>query len=258
MFPTRSSMLDKYDMLLRGDIIPLFMVSYFRPNDFRRCLESILASSAAFHLHIADNSHGGLEDEFRRIDDRRVTIHRNVRNLGKGAAFMRCFNATKKSYDSEWLVSIDADILVQPEWLERLQVAAARVAREMPVAAIAPLILRNAADTPSRQLNAGLVMHRTSKTTAELRPRIFYNRHTAGPLLLINKAFFEQSGGYPTTQLYGNEDGALCAAAAKARMFVGFTTDVQVTHLNADSTPGYVKWKHAHVRGLVTEKGHWD
>lgn len=242
-------------MLLDQDPIPLFMVSYHRPNDFQRCLKSILATEQAFHLHVIDNSGGGLDNELDRITDARVTVHKNAINKGKGCAFMERYRLLESK--CQWLISIDADIEVPPDWIIQLLVAARRILSRHEFGLLAPIILRDEADSLARQMRHGFTMHTSSETTKEIIPGIYYNRHTAGPLLLINKAFFDDCGGYPTSQLYGNEDGRLCAEAARRKLFAGFTTNLQVRHLNADSDDGYIMWKRRNVRAARDEKGYW-
>ena len=59
-------------------------------------------------------------------------------------------------------------------------------------------------------------------------------------------------------QLYGNDDGKLCDAAMQKDLFVGFTSNVEVLHLEQNVDEGYVKWKHQNIQGNIDDKGYWD
>ena len=102
-----------------------------------------------------------------------------------------------------------------------------------------------------------IAMHTINNDTEEIMSGIYRNRHTAGPLLLINKKFFEAVGGYPTNQFYGNEDGYLCKKANHRNLFTGFTTSVIVNHLDIDDDEEYIKWKKRNVHGNIDHKGRW-
>jgi len=234
------------------------MVTYFRPNDLKRCLASVLTNTREpYHLSILDNSCGGIDDALD-IADPHVTVYRNPTNLGKGRAVMAWYATIMKDNPAPYFISIDPDLEIPAGWLTRLELAAARL-RDNPLGVLAPTIVDDAGDTFDKQLARGtLVMHKRSDTSAFVFPTVYRNRYTAGPLFLIDRTFFEAAGGYAQTQLYGNDDGELCRAAAKRGRFTGIVTDVVVRHLAADVTPGYRLWKARNIGGDTDGRGYWD
>lgn len=101
-------------------------------------------------------------------------------------------------------------------------------------------------------------MHKITNSSHFAFPHIYRNRYTAGPLFLIDRKFFNSVGGYVQTQLYGNDDGELCKAAARQNRFIGIVTDLEVLHLNGDSTEGYKLWKKQNISKDKDRKGFWD
>lgn len=246
-------------MLHLHDSVELIMVTYHRPNDFSRCLQSILANTRGFHLSIIDNSCGGLDDRLALFsNDQRITIYRNQQNLGKGNSFKHWYAQIMRNNRADHFISIDSDLLVPPNWLLQLQNAYYRIRSRYRSGLLAPTIITNETDTFERQIAAGrLVMH-DARELYEALPGIYYNRYTAGPLLLIDREFYENVGGYVCDQLYGNDDGRLCAAAAKQGRFIGIIATVGVQHLIADETDGYRAWKQRNVHGNIDAHGYWD
>lgn len=244
-------------MLIPSGETQLIMVTYFRPNDLRRCLESIVTNTVGpFRLSIIDNSCGGLEDVFNEINDERVVIYRNESNLGKGKGFMRWYNQIMNQHDSEFFVSIDPDLVVPRNWLPKILRAAYTIPNP---GVLAPVLTWKEGDTFDRQKASGkLVMHKDGPESGFVMPFVYKNRHTAGPLFLIHRKFFEQIGGYVQTQLYGNDDGELCKAAHRKNRFIGIVTDVEVLHLNNDATVEYKEWKKRNVNKDVDGRGFWD
>lgn len=244
-------------MLTPGDVIQLIMVTYFRPNDLTRCLDSVLSNTVEpIKLAIIDNSRGGLDHILDNIDDPRVTVYKNDNNLGKGRAFMKWYPHIMKGNRFDFFVSIDSDLVVPEGWLSRMLRAAYRLDNP---GILAPVLTQETGDTFDLQRARGkLMMHREGQGSGFVGPSLFQNRHTAGPLFLIHRKFFEQVGGYVQTQLYGNDDGELCKAAAKKKRFIGIVTDVEVLHLDGDVTPEYRAWKKRNVNRDADHKGFWD
>lgn len=244
-------------MFVPGDVTQLIMVTYFRPNDLKQCLDSILANTVEpFKLAIIDNSTGGLGSILDSIRDERIAIYKNPTNLGKGRAFMKWYHQIMRGNQSDFFVSIDPDLVVPEGWLTRML----RAAYGLPnPGVLAPVLTQERGDTFIQQRTRGrLVMHKEDQGSGFVGPSLFRNRYTAGPLFLIHRPFFEQVGGYVQTQLYGNDDGELCKAAAKRNRFTGIVTDVEVLHLEGDVTPGYKAWKKRNVNRDVDRKGFWD
>lgn len=232
------------------------MVTYFRPNDLKNCLDSLFQNTEEpFKLAIIDNSNGGLDKILTKIQDPRVTVHRNEENLGKGKAFMKWYPTIMRNYNHDFFVSIDPDLAVPQGWLTRMLRAAYSLKKP---GILAPVLTRETGDTFDLQRARGrLIMHKEGQGSGFAGPFLFQNRHTAGPLFLIHRPFFEKVGGYVQTQLYGNDDGELCKAAAKRNCFIGIVTNVEVKHLEQDETPGYKEWKKRNVNKAEDRKGFW-
>ncbi len=234
------------------------MVSYFRPNDLQQCVRSILTNTREpYHLSIIDNSHGKIDAVLDSFANQHITIYKNKTNIGKGRAFMVWYHEIMKQNTATNFVSIDSDIIVQPDWLTQMEIAYHRLSKHRP-AILAPTIITNIDDNFQKQLKRGkLVMHRHTNNSHMVNG-VYKNRYTSGPLLLINKQFFESVGGYNQTQLYGNEDGELCKSAAKQNRFIGIVPEVNVFHSNTDSDIGYKEWKKKNVNKDVDQQGYWD
>jgi len=246
--------------MLYADKTVLIMVTYFRPNDLKKCVESILTNTTEpYHLYLCDNSHGGLDKFFETINDPHITIYRNAQNLGKGRAFMKWYSQIMKTSDSDNFVSIDSDILVPPKWLFKLQLAAYRIRASQPLGILAPVIMDGDGENFRSQIaNNKVIMHHITQTSQFVLPNVYRNRHIAGSLFFIDRNFFESVYGYIQNQIYGNDDGELCKAAAQQKRFIGIATDVEVLHLNEDSTDGYREWKKRNVNKDVDYVGYWD
>ncbi len=244
-------------MLTPGDVTQLIMVTYFRPNDLTRCLDSVLSNTAEpVKLAIIDNSCGGINHILDGINDPRVTVYKNNNNLGKGRAFMKWYYTIMRGNRSDFFVSIDPDLVVPIGWLSRMLRAAYHLDN---LGVLAPVLTQKEGDTFDKQKARGsLVMHREGPGSGFVSPSVYKNRHTAGPLFLIHRKFFERVGGYVQTQLYGNDDGELCKAATRKNRFVGIVTDVEVLHLDNDVTPEYKAWKKRNVNRDADRKGFWD
>lgn len=231
------------------------MVTYHRAPLLERCLRSLfLHTPSPFTLAIIDNSAGAIDATLNAITDPRVTIYRTGQNLGKGRAFMSKYHEVMKGSESELFVSLDPDLLFQKNWttdLMRLMEANQRVA------VLAPVLVSSGADSFDGQLARGkLFMHKKGPESRFLGPRLYQNRHVAGPLLVIRRSFFEDVGGYVQNQLYGNDDGELCKAAWKIGLVTAIATGIKACHLE-DEDRGYKEWKKRNVRG-GQEAGFWD
>ena len=236
----------------KTNITPLIMVTYFRPNSLKICVDSILSNTKLpYKLYIIDNSHGNINATLISYENNNnIVIYKNSANIGKGAAFMRCYNNVIKKHDIEHFISIDPDIEVGPNWLSKMLTAKNRIKRQTNFGILAPIF--------QNEKNNKLAMHVTNINTHEIIDSIYVNRYTAGPLLLIDKNFFNAVNGYPTNQLYGNEDGYLCKKANNRNLFAGFTTSITVNHLAIDDDDEYVKWKKRNAHGNIDHKGRWD
>ena len=105
------------------------MVTYFRPNSLKICVDSILSNTELpFKLYIIDNSHGGIDTTLKLYENNdNIVIYKNHINMGKGAAFMRYYNNIIKEHNIEHFISIDPDIKVGAEWLPRMLIIKNRI-----------------------------------------------------------------------------------------------------------------------------------
>lgn len=233
----------------------ILLVSYHRPLDLQESINSILAHTSDFHLHIIDNSCGAINsllDSY--VVNPCISIYKNSSNLGKGGAFMLHYQHIMKHISTNHFVSIDGDIKVSHNWLSRLISSANKLSFDY--AMLAPTIIDTPGDCFDRQLRSNrFIMHQCNKLT-HFRDEIYYNRYTAGPLFLINKQFFDSVGGYPTNQLYGNEDGVLCNKARIHNKFIGIVSNVNVQHMRTQEDAGYKRWKQIAMKQNVA--GYWD
>ena len=224
----------------------VLMTTYHRPNDSLSSIMSVLTHTPELHtLHILDNSCGGIDNTLELINDSRVSIHRSPTNIGKSRIVSERYNDAIKNCPLDHFIGMDGDIVVRDGWYTTLLSCAREVA---PWAALAPTIVEPGDATPR--------LHVSGKNTKKVKPGIWYNQNTAGGLLLIRRKFWENWGGYPGTQLYGNDDGALCKEAIRRNQFIGYTTKVVVEHYNSDSNGGYTDWKLKNVTGL-DNPGYW-
>lgn len=232
-------------------------MSYFRPNDFERSVQSILNNTyEPFHLSIIDNSHGGLDIILNQYNNhKQISIFRNKENIGKGRGIMQWYHHIMRANSLDYFITIDADIEVSRHWLKRLHEARKKITT--PFAIIAPVIMNKHDDWFIKQQKSEFIMHNT-KELSHITEEVYYNRYTAGPLFLIDRHFFESVGGYSQNQLYGSDDGKLCRAAAIQNRFIGLAANVHVLHLQQDSNIGYQIWKQKHVNTDGACKGYWD
>lgn len=234
--------------------VQIIMVTYFRPNDLVLSLNSIIKhTTLPYHLHIIDNSRGSINHTLMTYDKHpNITVTYNDSNLGKGVAFMKQYRKT--NHTMPYFISIDGDVIVPPNWLERID----KAYWDTEAAILAPIIADSPLDTFASQLsNDKFIMHNVSRPIL-LQNGIFRCRHIAGPLFVIKKSFFDIVNGYPTTQLYGNEDGELCRKAHELYEYTGIISDMTVIHSNIDSDALYQEWKLKNVKNPTERKGRWD
>lgn len=238
------------------------MVTYHRPNDFLKSINSILENTRCpYHLSVIDNSSGQIDEYLSRFGNHeQITIYHNDTNIGKGASVNKWYNTIMKKNTLSHFVSIDSDIIVPKNWLLDMQRSFYALKRSTKVGMIAPAICHNKHETWSYQLQNRVVMHDTRKMSPafDFYPGMYYNRHTAGPLFMIDTKFFESTGLFYDKQLYGADDGHLCATASRHKAFIGIDSNILVQHINEDSDQEYISWKFRNVTKDVDLCGRWD
>lgn len=246
-------------MLISSDCVELIMVTYCRPNELKRSIDSIIHNTNwPYHLSIIDNSHGKIDNVLNTINDKRITIYKNSTNIGKGRAFGKWYNEIMQSNTNDCFVSIDPDVIVPKDWLQSLLIAREEIILTERFGALAPTLITDTNDTFDNQLQNGFVDHIKGRKTHKFNYHIYYNHSIAGPLLLIDKDFYEEIGGYSQNQLYGDDDGKICRNSISQKRFIGILTDLNVQHLKFDVPDKYIEWKHRNIKGDVDHKGFWD
>jgi len=249
-------------MLFDPSPTQIIMVTYHRPNDFSNCIQSILDNTnCPFHLSIIDNSMGHIDsylNEYRDLPN--VTIYANDTNIGKGASVNKWYPTVMIHNQLAHFVSIDADIVVSEGWLTELIRSFYYLKQATKVAMIAPAICNHDYQTWDYQTSNQMVMHNPIHLNPvfDYYPGLYHNRHTAGPLFIIDTRFFESTGMFYDKQLYGADDGILCARAYRHNAFVGINSNVMVKHLNIDSDDEYIAWKKRNITKDVDLHGRWD
>lgn len=238
-----------------ADKLAIYMISYHRPNDFRFSLESVLShTNVPYHLYIIDNSSGSNHNHLLPFYDHpNITIFENNINMGKGPGLMKYYPETILNHNLPYFISIDADVQVLPNWDVKLLASRNKIDN---FAMLAPVIMNRPDDYFVKQLRSGLIMH--GSEIYHVSEEIYYNRNLAGPLLLIDKSFFEKVGGYSTAHLYGGDDGKLCGDAFRLNKFVGLAANNHVIHLRSDENKEYQKWKKENINKGLNIRGYWD
>lgn len=249
-------------LLVDSEPTQIIMVSYFRPNDFRKSVESVLTNTTCpFHLSIIDNSHGYLDQELDEMEkDPRVTTYRNPTNIGKGAGINKWYSTIMKNTHLDHVVTIDGDVVVPSQWLLNLKRALSEARKHCLVGLIAPAVINSPEDTWETQLKQQkLRMHQYREVKeVDYYPGLYCNSYNAGLLFMIDREFFEKVELYNDNQLYGAEDGILCKSARRRGLFIGIDSNVVILHSNDDTTKDYNEWKKRNITKDVDQCGHWD
>lgn len=235
--------------------INIIMVSYYRPNDLQLSIDSVLANThIPFHLFIIDNSNNNLNNLLSSYEyDSRITLIYNEKNIGKAASINLHYDQIMSKNYSNYVVTIDGDIIVHKNWLERFIEASMKLDNW---AILAPTIMNHKGHWFKKQY-PNLYMHNT-KRLLHFSEEIFYNRYTAGPLLFLNRQFFDKHK-YNDSHLYGFDDGLLCKQAFLEDKFIGILSNVHVIHSRQDENAGYIKWKTNYVNNKSKHfNGYWS
>lgn len=244
-------------ILFNQDPIQIISTTYFRQNDLKLWIKLLFENTKVpFTLSIIDNSSTKLDSLFDELSfDYKFSLYKNNTNIGKARSFMKFYNQIVHKQTTKLFISMDPDIIVQKDWLFKLLIASHRL---NDFGFVAPVIVNNDTDSFDKQLhNNKLIMHKLSNNKF-LYDNIMYTDHIAGPLLLINRKFFDRVGGFDCAQLYGGEDGDLCKKARRLKIPIGIVTDCVVRHADTDGNNNYKLWKRQHVNDNTTTVGYWD
>lgn len=242
-------------------IINIIAVSYHRPNDFELCIQSVIDNTdLPYKLTIIDNSSGGIDTSLNKYRKHaNITIIKNNTNLGKGKSFKKYYKSICGN-DDVYFVSLDADVIVPPNWLSKLITLIMDI--NIPFAAIAPVLIRDNNDSFDKQIrNGDIYMHGGTDNFSQLKKinkNLYATKSVAGPLLLLSCKFYKLIGGYPGDTLYGHDDGFICNKAIEYGHFVGITDIIECVHSNIDNTEEYQNWKLSNINNISTKFGYWD
>lgn len=235
----------------------IIMVSYCRPNDLDLSIKSILTNTdKPFKLTIIDNSIGKVDHILNKYKQYGyITIIKNEKNIGKAHSFHKHIDTILHGDTNDLFVSIDGDVIVPHNWLGTM--ISQRRAIDVPFGILAPIYMNNIADTADVQLSRNKLTMHNNATMTKFKDQIYQNRHTAGPLFLLDRQFYHKVGGYDLCSFYGKDDGLLCKAAHDSGLFVGFTTAVSVIHSRIDEDEGYISWKREAIKKVGHQDGYW-
>jgi len=249
-------------LLINNNPISIVMVTYHRPNDFKMCVESIIKHThIPYHLSIIDNSNGAIDKYLDHYVSNNITIYKNKANIGKAAAINKWFRTITINDKHPFFISIDSDIIVQKGWLTEMVKCYYTATRTVKVGVLAPAICNSYDETWELQIKHNKpIMHNIDKIadSHHIYKGLYYNVTTSGSLIVVNTKFFLNNGMYYDKRLYGGDDGQLCLAAAKSKLFVGINSNLLVKHTNNDSDEQYIKWKARNINGNINECGRWD
>jgi N-acetylglucosaminyl-diphospho-decaprenol L-rhamnosyltransferase len=183
-------------------IIPLYNQLHYT----RLCLESIASHTRHdIRLIVIDNASSDGTAEFLATLDSLTVIH-NPTNLGCAGAWNQ---GVKAASGAEWMVILNNDVIVSPEWLTGLLEAAA----DWQLDIVCPAIREGACNYDVDAYSAEFVsrMHATIRRGAGL-----------GVCFMVHRRVFETIGGFDETFRIGQyEDADFFLRARRAHFRIG-------------------------------------
>lgn len=236
------------------------VVAYWSASTIEDCLRRLLAATHVVEVVVVDNGSGddtaadAAGSIIARIaaSDSRVSLQRNPGNPG----FAVACNQGAKDCAQSWLVFVNPDCLVEPDTFERLLAYAG----SMPNIGVLGCELVDAdgmRDSATRRRDVSLralLLARGRRDAVEIPSNGSSLQRVdavSGALMLLQRAVFEQIGGFDAGYRLHAEDLDLCRRVRAAGYPAAVANDVVVTHLRGVSSrrrPLWVEWqKH---RGL--------
>ena len=162
---------------------------------------------------------------------------RSSRNIGKGAAV----DSLRAFASGDWIVSLDADVVLPPGGLSILRVA----------------VERGLCDVAATVYEGGSCMlppwsDPASWTGLEVLPET----SVAGGCFLMRRATWVALEGYRCAHVYGNDDGSFVARASGRGLKVRYVPACVSKHLGAGDDPEYQRRKIEHNRRIHSEPGY--
>lgn len=162
---------------------------------------------------------------------------RSLRNIGKGAAV----NDLRRFASGDWIVSLDGDVVLPPGGLAALRSA----------------VERGLCDVAAAVYEGGSCMLPPWNDPETWRGReTLPERRIAGGCLVARRKTWDSLGGYTGDHIYGNDDGALIALAARRGVKVAYVPACVAKHLGAGDDAEYQRLKIEHNTRIHEEPGY--
>ena len=239
---------------MKGDGITAVVVSHFSEETIGACLSRLLASEGVSQVRIIDNaSTDGTMEVVQRYasSDSRVHFVANPDNPG----FAVACNQGAADSDAPWLAFVNPDLMVEPDTLARLRLAAEILS---PALVGAELVGEDGEPDPAaRRRDPDFAAMLTSRAARELAvPRAESQPlqevdAVSGALMVLPRTLFRLVGGFDEDYRLHAEDLDLCRRIRAFGGRVAIANDVRVLHVRGVSSrarPAFVEW-HKH-RGL--------
>lgn len=239
---------------MKGDGITAVVVSHFSEETIGACLSRLLASEGVSQVRIIDNaSTDGTMEVVQRYasSDSRVHFVANPDNPG----FAVACNQGAADSDAPWLAFVNPDLMVEPDTLARLRLAAEILSSAL---VGAELVGEDGKPDPAaRRRDPDFAAMLTSKAARELAvPRAESQPlqevdAVSGALMVLPRTLFRLVGGFDEDYRLHAEDLDLCRRIRAFGGRVAIANDVRVLHVRGVSSrarPAFVEW-HKH-RGL--------
>jgi len=230
------------------------------------CVQSVLASTMPVQVFVSDNNStdGSIQHLMREIDDDRLKIIRNEKNLG----FAKASNLALSSTDGEFLLFLNPDCTIYPDTIEKLYCTII----ERPDVGVAGCLIRNSdgseqsgcrrrVPTPARTLirilyldrpfpflhEKGIAMHQLPIPDSPINVESI-----SGAFMLVKREALEDVGLMDERYFLHCEDLDWCMRFRKKGWNILFVPEVEVIHAKGAcgiNRPIRVEW-HKHC-GMV-------
>ena len=235
---------------------PIIIVTYHREEAFRKCLLA-LYNSTNHPIYIIDNSCGSLDVSLKWAESlsENITIFKNDNNIGKAASIQKHCNIIKKS---RWFISMDPDVIVKNNNINDLISSANYLLeKSYPISLLAPVL--NSGNNPfEKQLKNGVLDTHKLGSMYHLENGLYINEYLAGCLLLINRQFFDEIGGFKQQKIYGEDDSELSRLSLQNNLISVLNTNIECEHYRLDETQEYITWKINNIKEPTIQKGFLD
>lgn len=247
--------------------VEIAVVSWNTRDHLRDCLRSLQPDVEAGRAHVTVVDNGSTDGSQQVVKDTATLIESST-NLGFGAAV----NLVADNTQSTWIAAANADIVLEPEALQRLITAA----EQHPDAGIiAPRLIAPDGGTqhsvhpfPTLALtlafNLGIARAKGDQLALNNhwdpeKPR--YVDWALGAFILVRRTAWNQLKGFDETQWMYAEDLDLAWRAAKAGWRTWYEPSSRVTHVGAASTEqawgdsGPERWLQSTYGWMIRRRG---